>query len=312
MPAWKAPLVRPLHALALVTGASGWLARRQNVRRIVMLHGVGPEDLPAPALKAQLAWLARRFCVVPLPALVRGLEEGRPGAGEVALTFDDGLKNHVEAALPVLRRLGLPATFFVCPGLIESRRWLWNHEARARLSALPDAERVTLLRRLGAPGGDVEDAVAWMKSLGLAARTGVEDAIRSATPAFTPSAAQRERFDPLTWDDLASLDPALVTVGSHTLTHPILPTLDDATLAHELQASRALLERQLGRAADLFCYPNGSADARVRAAAARVYRAAVTTESGCVGPGAGRHALPRIPVAERVALLAWRLHRPAA
>lgn len=312
MPAWKAPLLRPLHALALVSGASAWLAQRQRVRRIVMLHGVGPEDLPAPALQAQLAWLARGFRVVPLLDLVRGLEEGRPGAGEVALTFDDGLKNHVEAALPVLARLGLPATFFVCPGLIESRRWLWNHEARARLRALPGADRAALLRQAGAPSSEVEPSVAWMKGLGLVERTGVEAAIRSATTGFSPSAAQRARFDPLSWDDLTGLDPALISVGSHTLTHPILPTLDDATLAHELDASRALLERRLGRPAELFCYPNGSTDERVRAAAARAYRAAVTTESGCVGPEAPRHALPRIPVAERVALLAWRLHRPAA
>jgi peptidoglycan/xylan/chitin deacetylase (PgdA/CDA1 family) len=35
--------------------------------------------------------------------------------GELALTFDDGLRNQFELAYPALRRLGTPATFFVCP-----------------------------------------------------------------------------------------------------------------------------------------------------------------------------------------------------
>jgi hypothetical protein len=63
---------------------------------------------------------------------------------------------------------------------------------------------------------------------------------------------------------------------------------------------------------DFFCYPNGSNDGRVRAAAARVYGAAVTTESGIVDAAANMHRLPRIPATERLPLLAWRMHRPSA
>lgn len=312
MAAWKAPLVRPLHALALATGASAWLARRRPAARILMLHGVGPDELPVAALEAGLAWIARTFRVVPLPALVERVARGTAPSDEIALTFDDGLKNHVEAALPVLSRLDLPATFFVCPGLIDAGRWLWNHEVRARLGALPDAAVADVGRSAGGPGGDVEAVVGWMKTLPPARRLTAEAAVRAATAAWAPTPADRARFDPLAWDDLERLDPARFTVGSHTLSHPILPTLDDAALAEELAASRAVLERRLGRAVDLFCYPNGSHDARVRAAVKAVYRAAVTTDPGTARPGADLHALPRIPVAERLPLLAWRMFRPAA
>src|SRR5690349_17350513 len=112
----KRTLVRPLHRAALATGASIWLARRRAARRIVMLHGVGDDELSAAAFETAMAWLAQRFTVVRLDDMVRALAEGAPArrAGEVSLTFDDGLRNQSEIAYPILRRLGLPATFFVC------------------------------------------------------------------------------------------------------------------------------------------------------------------------------------------------------
>jgi peptidoglycan/xylan/chitin deacetylase (PgdA/CDA1 family) len=96
------------------------------------------------------------------------------------------------------------------------------------------------------------------------------------------------------------------------MTHPILPTLDDSSLESELGESRAWLERRLGRPVELFCYPNGSADARVRLAAERVYEAAVTTEYGHVVGTRNLLRLPRVPVANRLSLMAWRMHRPLA
>jgi peptidoglycan/xylan/chitin deacetylase (PgdA/CDA1 family) len=96
------------------------------------------------------------------------------------------------------------------------------------------------------------------------------------------------------------------------MSHPILPTLDDASLRWELHESRALLEARLRRTVDLFCYPNGSSDARVRAVARRTYRAAVTTQEGHVLAGVDPIAIPRIPVSSHLPLLAWRMLRPTA
>jgi peptidoglycan/xylan/chitin deacetylase (PgdA/CDA1 family) len=51
------------------------------------------------------------------------LEEGRPRPGTAVLTFDDGFRNWLTAAVPVLRRLGVRATFYVCPALYGGRHW---------------------------------------------------------------------------------------------------------------------------------------------------------------------------------------------
>ena len=86
-------------------------------------------------------------------------------------------------------------------------------------------------------------------------------------------------------------------IDSHTLTHPDLRTLDDATLRHELRGSRALLRRTFGVAVDFFCYPAGRYDARVQAAVrAAGYAAATTVEPGLASRAGDPFALPRIRV----------------
>jgi peptidoglycan/xylan/chitin deacetylase (PgdA/CDA1 family) len=79
----------------------------------------------------------------------------------------------------------------------------------------------------------------------------------------------------LSWEEIGALAAAGWEIGSHTCSHPHLPRLDDATLAHELDRSRATIERRLGRACTALAYPYGSVDARVeRAAATAGYAAA--------------------------------------
>lgn len=301
------------HSISFHSGISAVMARRQSCARILMYHGVAAEG--AQALKAQLCYLARNFKVVSLEAMVNRLAGNRAiGANEIVLTFDDGLRNNFTVVYPTLRELHLPATFFVCPGLIGSNKWLWNHEARCRLRTLNSEALADVRTTLLAPDPSAEGIVEWMKTLKPPKRQRAEECIRLATPAFQPTGGQFQAYDMMDWDELKSLDPALVMIGSHTLTHPILTTLSQAEIDSELRESRLCLEQKLGRAVDFFCYPNGAYDARVYEAVKNNYRAAVTTETGVLNgkEELDLHRLPRIPSAENPALTAWRLHRPEA
>lgn len=259
--------------------------RAAAAARILMFHGTPRAQ--ARELERQLRYLARRFKIVPLT------EKLSPGT--LALTFDDGLRSNVEVAYPILARLGLPATFFVCPGLIDERRWLWSYEARARL------------HRLGADLETTERRVQEMKRVSLPARRAMEERLRRETPDFRPSAAEREAFDLAGWDELRSLDPALVAIGSHTLTHPILTTLEAAEVEREICGSRELLEQRLGRPVELFCYPNGDIDSTALALARRTYRVAVTVAPGAVQPGCDPLLLPRLAAPRGLLRLAWQI-----
>jgi peptidoglycan/xylan/chitin deacetylase (PgdA/CDA1 family) len=70
------------------------------------------------------------------------------------------------------------------------------------------------------------------------------------------------------WDELERLAAAGWEVGSHTRTHPRLPTLEDDELAAELRESKEDIERALGRTCASIAYPYGETDSRVAAAAA--------------------------------------------
>lgn len=76
-----------------------------------------------------------------------------------------------------------------------------------------------------------------------------------------------------------------VQIGAHGDRHASLTRLDDASLAAELDASRARLEDWLGRAVTLMSYPHGAVDLRVRQAAARAgFKAAGCSRYGLNGP----------------------------
>ncbi|HEX5477303.1 MAG TPA: polysaccharide deacetylase family protein [Burkholderiales bacterium] len=294
-------------ALALGLGFAGAVRNNDGCARIVMLHGTPPGH--AGALARALGYLKRNFRIVPLASLVQRMESGDDRLGrQLALTFDDGLRSNVEIAYPLLARLGLSATFFVCPQLVDEGRWLWNQEARQRLLRLPGGALAELARELGVPA-QVEALVQHLKGMPMPGRRALEGRLRDATPGFTPTAAEREALDLASWAELRRLDPCVVDIGSHTLSHPILTSLSPVELQCEIAASRASLEARLGREVEFFAYPNGDTDAAVHAAVRRHYRAAVTTAEGSASPACDLHLLPRLPLPWSSLRLALSLYR---
>ena len=116
----------------------------------------------------------------------------------------------------------------------------------------------------------------------------------------------------MTWDDLAAMDPDVVSVGAHTMTHPVLTRLEPADAAREIRESGRQLEGRLTRLVEHFCYPFGAWNPAVAGHARPCYAAAVTSDAGRVRAGDDLYGLPRVSATPRLSLLAWRLHRPTA
>lgn len=86
--------------------------------------------------------------------------------------------------------------------------------------------------------------------------------------------ADEDELRPMDWGQLRELAAEGWEVGSHTCSHPHLTELDDASLTRELEDSRSVCARQLGRPCETIAYPYGDVDERVAAAAAAAgYRA---------------------------------------
>jgi peptidoglycan/xylan/chitin deacetylase (PgdA/CDA1 family) len=110
----------------VVGAASTPLQNRSKVATFLCYHSVaepGPAFLSVPpdAFERHLALLRRRNYRSGNPETLRRIAEGeRPSARYVFISFDDGYRDNLTQALPLLREYGFTATFFVLPSYVDS------------------------------------------------------------------------------------------------------------------------------------------------------------------------------------------------
>ena len=298
-------------ALKLLTAAGAFAPfRLANRGRVLILtyHRFSrePDALTTSAATRdeQLRDLTARYTLVPL-SRVAAHSAGRDvlPARAACVTIDDGFADAYEIAFPLLRRHGAPATLFVITDFLDGRGWMWTDKMRyvalhAQAEALAaEVSGRAFESRLGGRASRLAAAGrvnAELKRLAPAAREEAILRVAAVHGVSVPDVPPAE-FGPITWEQARAMDEAGVEIGSHTVSHPLLVGADDAQLRRELRDSRARLEAELGREVELFCYPNGSFDERVRRETERAgYRCAVTTLHGLNGRRADPLALRRV------------------
>ena len=207
-------------------------------------------------------FLAHDYRFVRPADILAGLD---PGGYYALLTFDDGYANN-QRALPILRALSVPATFFISSRYVaEGRAFWWDvlyRERHRRGATLASIRREMLALRRRTPE-EIESGL--RRSFGA-------DALRPVSDTDRPFTAQELRA--------FSADP-LVTVGNHTADHADLPHQDGTRVVAEIRDCQAYLERVTGTAPEILAYPNGSYDERsIAAATAAGLRLAVTVGRG--------------------------------
>jgi peptidoglycan/xylan/chitin deacetylase (PgdA/CDA1 family) len=220
----------------------------------------------------------------------------------VALTFDDDLPSHAEQALPALRDFDVPAAFFLSGRALQNRGPYWFQQLEVLLEVHGQSRTASLLH---VPGGEADTLVRLCEE-DAAVRRQVSDLAR-ALP--VPCVLAR--------DGISRLARAGMTIGFHTVDHPILPSLDDAALRDSLSRGRADLAAAAGAAVRYFAYPHGKADARCAAAVqAAGFDAGFTGFPHPFRPGddllrIGRWEPGSLTVDDLLVSLAVRLHRSA-
>jgi peptidoglycan/xylan/chitin deacetylase (PgdA/CDA1 family) len=180
----------------------------------------------------------------------------------LALTFDDDYLTHRDVALPILRDLRVPATFFLCGRSLHGLGPAW-FDVLDRLVRRDGLERT---RR--SVGSDAETVEA------LALECERNEPLRGAVIERGGALASDGQLDSA---DIAALTDANMSIGFHTLGHVVLPTLDEASLRREVVAGRDALEAAASQRISTFAYPHGKANAGAAAAVRDAgYRAAVT------------------------------------
>jgi len=296
-----------------------WKTALRNHLLVVCYHSVVPERdgqeflddsvLTQSEFKQQLEEMLRWLEPITAGKLVQLLEERRgPARPSVLITFDDGFRNNLLYAVPVLSKLGVPAMFSITTGYIGSNRVLWPNEIALRVLLWPD-DKVPVPAR----GGGLEFHA--MPS-DTSARKVVAENIREVCKWLPPQelddylkqlravqSAADEGIDEdlhafMNWDEVRELARLGFTIASHTVNHPILSGLRMEDLRKELWQSKEMLESELHQPCLYLVYPNGctrSVSPQVLEEAALAgYRAAFTLTNSMARMDGPAHAIARV------------------
>lgn len=275
---------------------------------IVTFHRVLPVDklrlYPIPGLAvtpeqlgAVLSELNEHFACMPVIQAFRLWQKGfateRPPLG---ISFDDGALDNHEHAAPVLERLGLKASFYIPVTNVDEQRAPWHDRlgfALLRSVAVLRKRKDVDFERLLSPfscsvqgfAAVLPEEALRLSAQGVSAAKRFSPEQRSARLNALEGAVGGEQVPDwagmMSWDQIGDLHRAGHEIGSHSMTHPILPDLADERLRDEISASRLRLQSATGGEVASFCYPNGSYDARcLDAVRAAGYECAVTTAPG--------------------------------
>jgi peptidoglycan/xylan/chitin deacetylase (PgdA/CDA1 family) len=251
-------------------------------------------------LAAQLAFLRRAGNVVPLTDALAALGRGDPlPPRAVALTFDDGYQDQLELAVPMLERLGLPATFFLVPGLLEGTVQAWWEELAWILTRATRELVVWEGRTIGLRGPAERRAslALLLEKLKRRARPARDAALEELLERCAPEGKLEEQAAFLHWDGASQLVRRGFTVASHSLVHSVLAEEPGPEQEQDLSASRQRLQHELDLPVDLLAYPNGKradySEVTIAAAARAGYTHAVTTVEGWNRPATGPYEVRR-------------------
>jgi peptidoglycan/xylan/chitin deacetylase (PgdA/CDA1 family) len=247
-------------------------------------------DATPAQFRRQMEMVARYGTPIGVDDLVRAIGGAPLPKNPVMVTFDDGYLSCHDVALPILRAVGVRATFFIATSFVTERRLYW-WERIALLAGASRRQEFELIypRRQSLSLADPQlhdkltDIVKDTADLDverflaeLAVALGVEWTVELETHHANQLI--------MTWDQVRALARAGMDVESHGRRHRVLQTLDVAGLDDELTGSRRELEAQLGRPVRAVAYPVGrriNGDRKIRdALAAAGYQLGMSNKTG--------------------------------
>jgi peptidoglycan/xylan/chitin deacetylase (PgdA/CDA1 family) len=314
----------PLKPLLNVLSPAGSGARLS----ILIFHRVLPSADPlfpgqpdATRFTSEMGWVKKWFNVLPLPEAVVRLRAGTLPARAAAITFDDGYADNFTVALPILQQAGLPATFFIAVGYLDGGR-MWNDGI------------IDVVREADGPELDLTGFGLGRFSVGTLdeRRRAISELLtklkyldfeeRSRRVAELTSAAKLTPKPDLMMssDQVRAMAACGMTIGAHTVNHPILARIPQSEARAEIGDGKDRLEAIIRDKVTLFAYPNGKpgadyTQAHVKLARDLGFEAACSTGWGAATRHSDMYQIPRFTPWDRskwryALRLAHNLRRP--
>jgi len=301
------------------SGSHVWLRPFvSGIGAILTLHHVRPPrrdafqpnrllEVTPQFLEAVIVRLRRAdIDLVGLDEMHRRLTAGERSRRFACLTFDDGYRDNLEHAYPILKKHGAPFALYVptsFPDRLGELWWLALEGVIARndrIGLVVDDEDRNFDCRTASEKRVVYEAIYWWLRR-LPSEDDLRHVVRDLAARYDVDIAAFCSELCMTWNEIEELarDP-LVTIGAHTVNHVRLSKVTEKTARAEMRQSAAVIESALGRRPEHLSYPVGdptSAGPREFAIARELgFKTAVTTRPGVLFPEHREHltALPRI------------------
>ena len=288
---------------------------------IFMMHRFESPDLGVTGhsrrmLARHLAYLRKeRFEAVSLADLVAG-RTTRLRRPQVVFTVDDGYTDFVDVAFPVFAEYDWPVSVFAATGVWDRRCWYWNdmisyafaNTPERRLSINVESTPVALTWETpqeGQMSGDWFNEL--LKTVSHEARMRALSEMLDGLAVDLPPTPPR-RYAAMTWDDARRCGrTGLVTIGPHSVTHPVLSAMGGEEARGEIIGSWSRLQNADVPTVPVFVYPFGAYSSReVDVLASTSLCGALTTEHRYARPdvfdaryGRRRFAVSRLTYEEQ-------------
>ena len=219
----------------------------------------------------QIQWLSRRFNVVPIDELIKHIKGEIKLAGKfTAITFDGGYVGNYKYAFPILKKYNVPASVYVVTDSVDGNI-PWERKLLYLIS-LTGKKRFKLdcnQQQSFEIGTREQKRAAKLKIQTYMAELdneGKEKLLAQLSEKLDVELSGLAQKLFLSWDQIREMNKSrLITIESHSLTHPRLTdiSLDDVT--REIIGSKKRIESELGEKITSFCYPDGRVSEEIKA-----------------------------------------------
>lgn len=262
------------------------LNRNKNHVPVLVFHKIIPEfDSAWPGIHPHLfedilMLLKKHYTVLPITDLfTKPISELKNAC---FITFDDGYKDYLDYAYPILKKHNIPSSVFVLPHQISNNGYIWTSAVTFFVKHYPFSEIYEFLKQHSVNISDKNQLDFFKLNLEItkllcgmihADRTRIINDLRNK---FVEDNRIIEN-ELLSFDELRKLDPSLTHIGSHSLTHPSFRKETDLSFIEtELKDSKAIIERELNREVTSFAFPFANYDDTSVNAARKVYKLCFT------------------------------------
>jgi peptidoglycan/xylan/chitin deacetylase (PgdA/CDA1 family) len=245
--------------------------------RNFLFHRVSDEaDAMWPPMKPALFskiinHLTTKFDIVPLEDYLDQPAGFSSKKGIATILFDDGYKDNIEFAAPILKKFKCPASFYVVTDCINRNVPTWTYIIddifqktkkeflELEFDFVAGNFKKNYFQINGNTNPEIKKIKPWLKKLSNSQRLEILQSImQQCNDVPVPDNKM------MSWDDIRQLDSAGFTISSHSHSHPMLASLqNESEITEELLLSANIINREISKKPLTISYPIGSFDDRV-------------------------------------------------